>query len=44
VLNVTVIDLAGRSDFDNDADVDLADFEFFQLCFSGPNHPGHRVF
>ena len=27
------------SDFDHDADVDLADFGVFQNCFNGPNRP-----
>jgi hypothetical protein len=26
-------------DFDGDADADLGDFTFFQLCFNGPNRP-----
>ena len=25
------------SDFDQDRDVDLSDFAFFQACFNGPN-------
>ncbi len=25
------------ADFDNDGDVDLGDFGFFQACFNGPN-------
>jgi hypothetical protein len=28
-----------QADFDADGDVDLPDFRFFQLCFSGPNRP-----
>jgi len=28
-----------RGDLDGDADVDLADFLLFQLCFAGPNAP-----
>ncbi len=27
------------ADFDQDADVDLADFALFQVCFNGPNQP-----
>ncbi len=27
------------ADFDGDADVDMADFALFQLCFNGPNAP-----
>jgi len=27
------------ADFDNDGDVDLADFSVFQSCFNGPNQP-----
>ncbi len=27
------------SDFDDDRDVDLADFALFQMCFNGPNQP-----
>jgi len=26
-------------DFDGDGDVDLADFNFMQRCFNGPNRP-----
>jgi len=26
-------------DFDGDGDVDLADFNFMQSCFNGPNRP-----
>jgi hypothetical protein len=26
-------------DFDDDHDVDLSDFSFFQSCFNGPNRP-----
>ncbi|MGB9624021.1 MAG: hypothetical protein ACPMAQ_04100 [Phycisphaerae bacterium] len=29
----------GTVDFDGDADVDLQDFAFFQLCLAGPNQP-----
>jgi Concanavalin A-like lectin/glucanases superfamily len=29
--------LAASTDFDNDGDVDLADFSHFQACFNGPN-------
>jgi PKD repeat protein len=28
------------TDCDGDADTDLADFAFFQMCFNGPNRPG----
>jgi Immunoglobulin I-set domain len=28
-----------EADFDQDADVDLADFAIFQSCFNGPNRP-----
>ncbi len=27
------------ADFDRDGDVDLSDFNYFQLCFAGPNRP-----
>ncbi len=37
---VTVtLDVQALGDFDRDADVDLADFSTFQLCFNGPNRP-----
>lgn len=29
----------GTADFDNDHDVDLEDFSYFQMCFNGPNRP-----
>ena len=37
--NEAVLTLIGASygDFDIDADVDLADFAYFQMCFNGPN-------
>lgn len=28
-----------KADFDQDGDVDLSDFGFFQTCFNGPNRP-----
>jgi hypothetical protein len=34
---------AGRADFDADGDVDMADFQHFQVCFNGPNRPTANV-
>lgn len=34
-----IVPLSKATDFDGDSDVDLGDFLFFQMCFSGPNRP-----
>jgi len=40
VSNLAFYDVIGVApDFDNDADVDLADFLHFQDCWTGPNRP-----
>jgi hypothetical protein len=38
-VNITVRPVYVAADFDQDSDVDLADFAMFQLCFAGPNRP-----
>jgi len=41
-VRVDLASLIAAADFDNDADVDLADFSAFQGCFNGPNRaPAH---
>ena len=37
--NVVGVRLYASSDFDQDGDVDLADFAIFAACFNGPNRP-----
>jgi len=37
-IDVTV-EVKAAADFDDDGDVDLGDFSFFQSCFNGPNRP-----
>ncbi len=34
---VVTFTVAPHGDFDHDGDVDLQDFNFFQMCFNGPN-------
>jgi hypothetical protein len=36
-VHVPTFDIPG--DFDSDGDVDLVDFQMFQLCFSGTDMP-----
>lgn len=36
-IGVTLTVRAIPADFDGDGDTDLADFNFFQMCFAGPN-------
>ncbi len=36
-VNVNIAPIA--QDFDQDGDVDLADYALFQMCFNGPNEP-----
>ena len=45
IVDMGAYECAGtvRPDFDQDGDVDLVDFSFFQACFNGPNRDPART-